>query len=172
MRLLACAVIYLTLLCAVSRGMAPTGEISGTILEDNSMGLNTCVMAYLNVTYVGLDGEIRSDTSETGKYGETYIGPAVGTLIHVRSRDTGESTACFLPLVTNSTADHKLPSSEPWIALIKRGGCDFAVKVRNALRYNASAVLIYNDRESPNLDKMSIPPELSEYLFIFYYLYG
>ena len=165
MRMLACVVMYLTLLCAVSRGMAPTGEISGTILEDHNMGLNTCVMAYINTTYVGLDGEIRSDTSETGKYGETYIGSAVGILVHVRSRDTGEPTACSLPLTTNSTADHKLPISEPWIALIKRGNCDFAVKVRHALRYNATAVLIYNDRESPNLDKMSIPPELREYRF-------
>ncbi|KAJ9601057.1 hypothetical protein L9F63_000792, partial [Diploptera punctata] len=141
--------------------MAPTGEISGTVLEDHSTRLdNICAMANINITYVGLDGEVRSDMSETGKYGQTYIGPAAGILVHVRSRDTGEPTACTLPLTTNSTADHKLPVSEPWIALIKRGECDFAEKVRHALRYNASAVLIYNHLESPNLDKMSIPADL------------
>ena len=162
MKILACAVFFVA--CEVALGMAPTGEISGTILEDHNTGLTLCVMAHINVTYVGLDGEVRSDTSETGKFGETHVGSAAGTLVHVRSRDTGDPTACSLPLGTNSTADHKLPTTEPWVALIKRGNCDFAVKVRHALRYNASAVLIYNDRESPSLDKMSIPPDLSEYI--------
>ncbi|XP_021928938.1 protein goliath isoform X2 [Zootermopsis nevadensis] len=62
--------------------------------------------------------------------------------------------------MTYSTPDGRLPVSEPWIALIKRGQCEFAVKVMNALRNNASAVLVYNDKETHVLDKMRIPPEL------------
>jgi hypothetical protein len=67
--------------------------------------------------------------------------------------------------MTYSTQDQRLPVSEPWIALIKRGQCEFAVKVLNAILSNASAVLIYNDKETHILDKMSIPPELSEYIY-------
>jgi hypothetical protein len=84
-------------------------------------------------------------------------------LIHVRSKDSKEPTACELPLITDSTPDGKLPVSEPWIALIKRGDCEFGVKVRNAIASNASAVLVYNHVEATGLERMSIPPPYSEY---------
>jgi hypothetical protein len=53
--------------------------------------------------------------------------------------------------------------SEPWIALIKRGDCEFGVKVKNAIDSNASAVLVYNNEEATALDRMSIPEAYSEY---------
>jgi hypothetical protein len=112
------------------------------------------------------NGVLHSENTESGKYGETYVGPAYGVLIHVRSMSTGEPTACTFPLMTYSTQDHRLPVTEPWIALIKRGQCEFAVKVINAMLSNASAVLVYNDKETHILGKMGIPPELSEYIYI------
>jgi hypothetical protein len=108
-------------------------------------------------------GMLHSDNTESGKYGESYVGPAYGVLIHVRSVGTDEPTACTLPLITYSTSDGRLPVSEAWIALIKRGQCEFGVKVMNALRSNASAVIVYNDKETSVLDRMSIPPDLGEY---------
>jgi hypothetical protein len=69
--------------------------------------------------------------------------------------------------MTYSTPDGRLPVSEPWIALVKRGQCEFAAKIINAIRSNASAVLVYNDKETHVLDKMSIPSDLSEYASYF-----
>lgn len=45
---------------------------------------------------------------------------------------------------------------EPWIALIKRGTCKFEDKVKHVYNYNAIGVIVYNDRDSQNLDKMQI----------------
>lgn len=157
------------LLCPASLGMAPAGEMPGpSVLEDHGFGPSGCVNAFINVTYNASSGMIHSDNSESGKYGETLVGPASGVLVHVRSLNTGDPSGCSLPLTTLGTSDGKLPS-EPWIALIKRGQCDFAVKVLNAIRSNASAVLVYNDRDASSLDKMSIPPELRNISAVFTY---
>jgi hypothetical protein len=121
------------------------------------------VYADINTTYNKNNDVVHSAYPEYGKYGETYIGPAYGVLIHLRSKFSEDPTACDPPLVTHSTPDRTLPVSEPWIALIKRGECAFGVKVKNAIHSNASAVLVYNDRDATFLDKMSIPPEFSEY---------
>ena len=118
--------------------------------------------AYINTTYIS-NGIVYSDNTESGKYGETYVGPAYGVLIHVRSGSNKDPTACTLPLITSSTQDGTLPVSEPWIALIKRGECDFGVKVKNAILSNASAVLVYNDLDANSLETMRIPSDLSEY---------
>ncbi|XP_069696932.1 E3 ubiquitin-protein ligase goliath-like isoform X2 [Periplaneta americana] len=157
------------LLCPTSLGMAPAGEMSGpSVLEDHGFGPSGCVNAFINVTYNASSGMFHSDSSESGKYGETLVGPASGILVHVRSHGTDDPTGCSMPLTTLSSADGKLPS-EPWIALIRRGQCDFAVKVHNAIRSNASAVLVYNDRDASSLDKMSIPAELRNISAVFTY---
>ena len=143
--------------------MTHTGQNPVWYFEDRFLESVSCVHAYINTTYNMSNGVVHSDNTDSGKYGETHVGPAYGMLIHVRSQKNDDPTACSLPLITYSTTDHTLPVSEPWIALIKRGQCEFGVKVLNAIRSNASAVLIYNDRETNTLDKMSIPSELSEY---------
>lgn len=163
---IACAVVFLSLVLTSSTSLAlsPTGDLPvPSPLEEHNMGIGSCMYAYINTTYNMSNGMIHSDNMESGKYGESYVGAAYGVLIHVRSAGTAEPTACTLPLMTYSTPDGRLPVSEPWIALIKRGQCEFAVKVMNALRNNASAVLVYNDKETHVLDKMRIPPELGEY---------
>jgi len=119
--------------------------------------------AYINITHNANNGAVHSENKESGKFGETSVGSAYGLLIHVRSGQSGDPTACNLPLVTSSTTDGKLPVSEQWIALIQRGKCDFGDKVKNAIRSNASAVIVYNDHDATELDRMSIPPEFSEY---------
>lgn len=158
------ALLFLTCLHPVwptSLSMSRAGDLTTAFrLGDHNIRTGSCIYAYINTTYNASDGVLHSDNTESGKYGESYVGPASGVLIHVRSKRTGEPTACTWPLMTYSTQDHKLPVSEPWIALIKRGQCEFAVKVLNAILSNASAVVIYNDKETHILDKMSIPPEL------------
>lgn len=127
--------------------------------------------AFLNVTHEDIEtGLLISDKTEVGRYGSGYIGPAAGFIIHVRSDlDANDHSGCQMPL-RSSVGNGKLPSNgEPWIALIKRGKCNFEVKVDNAYRSNAVAVLVYNDRDSPSLDKMKLAPDNgSKY---FYYLF-
>lgn len=145
--------------------MSHSGQHPAWHFEEHLFESGPCVYGYINTTYNMSNGAAHSDKAESGKYGESHIGPAYGVLIHVRSQSNGQPTACTLPLITYSTADHTLPVSEPWIALIKRGQCEFGVKVMNAIRSNASAVLVYNDRDTTYLERMSIPSELSEYTY-------
>lgn len=112
--------------------------------------------AYLNVTFLTEEGW-KWDKTDVGRYGGGYVGPAFGELIHVTSRvRPDDHTGCQLPL-GSSRADRSLPSpGTPWVALIKRGRCNFENKVENAFRSNAAGVLVYNDRDSATLDKMKL----------------
>ncbi|XP_063237773.1 E3 ubiquitin-protein ligase goliath-like isoform X2 [Bacillus rossius redtenbacheri] len=111
------------------------------------------VLASLNATYRDpLTGELRSDKEEAGKFGEGTAAPAWGVLVAVRTA-AGDPTGCSLPLV-----GHPAPAApgEPWVALVRRGRCNFDVKVENAFRSNASAVVVYNDKDFPQLEKMRL----------------
>ncbi|XP_025831761.1 protein goliath isoform X2 [Agrilus planipennis] len=111
--------------------------------------------AYINVTYKTEIGWIW-EQSEAGRYGGGNIGPAFGYLVHVSSEaNPHDHTGCQLPF-KSTRSDRRLPRGEPWIALIKRGRCNFEIKVENAYRSNASGVLVYNDRDSTSLDKMKL----------------
>lgn len=117
--------------------------------------------AYLNVTHEDIEtGLLVSDKTEVGRYGGGFIGPAAGFVVHVRSDlDSNDHTGCQMPLRSSVGNGNLPPIGEPWIALIKRGKCNFEVKVDNAYRSNAVAVLVYNDRDSPSLDKMKLAPD-------------
>ncbi|CAB3384764.1 Hypothetical predicted protein [Cloeon dipterum] len=109
-------------------------------------------MAVLNASYPGSVEK----PAELGKFSEGHIAATTGVLVHVQSGNntSGADHACQLPLRA-STANGQLPQ-EPWIALIRRGQCSYDQKVDNAFKSNASAVLIFNDRESPVLQKMRV----------------
>lgn len=66
----------------------------------------------------------------------------------------------------SSRSNRQLPPPGTWIALIKRGGCNFEIKVENAFRSNAAGVLVYNDRDSELLDKMKLSSETRRKFFI------
>lgn len=148
--------------CTVST-MPPSGRLPHAWPEDPSLDTSSCRYANINTTYNNSNTVIHTAYPESGKYHDTYIAPVYGVLIHVRSKGSNEPTACVPPLITKSTPDRTLPVSEPWIALIKRGDCEFGVKVKNAIDSNASAVLVYNNEEATALDRMSIPEAYSEY---------
>lgn len=122
-------------------------------IEDKAESYTT---AYINITYTDETGQRRNDKTESGKFGETHIQEASGLLIHVRQALSNGAedpfTACRLPL----KASYGSLPNEPWIALVKRGGCSFQQKVENAFYSNASGIIIYNDKESSNLDKMRL----------------
>nr|CAH7746285.1 unnamed protein product [Callosobruchus chinensis] len=120
---------------------------------------DTFTSAYLNVT-VWTDRGWKSDKTEVGRYGGGYVGPAFGELVHVSSpSDSSDHSGCRPPL-ESSRSDRRLPApGRPWIALVRRGRCNFEVKVENAFRARAAAVIVYNDRDSASLDKMKISNE-------------
>ncbi|GBP43050.1 Protein goliath [Eumeta japonica] len=98
-----------------------------------------------------------------GKYGEGYIGSATGVAVHVRARSSAaDHTGCTWPLLDANAPDRPLPT-EPWIALIRRGNCNFEIKVQNAWRANASAVLVYNDRDTVALEKMKLATDVGRF---------
>lgn len=123
--------------------------------------------AFLNITYVNrVTGELVSEKSDLGKFGDAHESVVRGVLIHVRSGSYAANedpfTGCSFPL---KASYGWLPVNEPWIALIKRGGCSFQQKMENAYNSNASGFIVYNDKESTTLEKMklqhNIPKEFS-----------
>ncbi|CAH0719046.1 unnamed protein product, partial [Brenthis ino] len=125
---------------------------------EDRFGSDTYTVANINITYEDEHGVLYTETSESGKYGEGYIGSSRGMAVHIRAKGAeGERdhTGCTWPLLSVAAPNDPLPS-EPWIAVIRRGSCNFEIKVQNAWRSNASAVLIYNDRDTTMLEKMKL----------------
>lgn len=112
--------------------------------------------AYLNVTRWS-DGAFYWDKTEVGRYGGGYVAPTSGVIVHVTSAlDPDDHSGCQLPFKSTTSRGELPPVGEPWIALIKRGKCNFDLKVENAFRSKAVGVLVYNDRDSQTLDKMKL----------------
>lgn len=121
--------------------------------------------AYLNVTSfdVSTGDVVQSEKSEIGKFGEYHVGAATGVLLHVVGAD-GDRNGCAEPV----HSVQEMPTTGSWIALVRRGKCSFQQKVENARRAGASAVIVYNDREATDLDKMKLlPSDPSECIPVF-----
>lgn len=115
--------------------------------------------AYLNVTsYDAATGlMVQSEKSEIGKFGEYHVGSASGVLSHMIGTD-GDRNGCAPPVHRVFGAPPPPPAHGPWIALVRRGKCSFQTKVDNARQAGASAVIVYNDHEAPELEKMKLMP--------------
>lgn len=125
------------------------------------------VLAYINYTYTNSDGVLNEFAEEKGKYGEGRIFNVRGELVHVTSRyDVNDHSACSPHLKGTNGKD--LPEPNTWVALIKRGNCNFEDKVKHAWINKALGVVVYNDRDSPTLDKMKILETESEYIFFYF----
>lgn len=131
------------------------------------------VLAFINYTYHASDGEDKYFSLEKGKYGEGMILNVRGELVHVTAAENKDDhTACSPHL--KGTMGHALPMSGTWIALVKRGKCNFEDKVKHAYNHNALGVIVYNDRDSVNLDKMKIVEIERKYKFcwiLYKYIY-
>ncbi|KAG8321031.1 hypothetical protein J6590_054984 [Homalodisca vitripennis] len=159
---------FVTLSQSITSGdWSPSGSVSSTFPhhshEDDSETYYTT--AYINVTFVDpISGRTVREKTEIGKFGESHIGFSSGVLVHVRSG--ADNSGCSLPF-KSSSGSGELPK-EPWIALVKRGGCNFQVKVDNAYSSNASGVIVYNDRDSTELEKMKLTLKVKKgNLFLF-----
>lgn len=135
----------------------PNGISSFSLPAEERVISEPYVLAFINYNYTTAEGVlVQTNAEERGKYGEGRIFTIQGSLIHVTSRDDKyDHTACDMRLI--SSTGQSLPSGDrPWIALIKRGGCNFEDKVRHAYEHKAAGVIVYNDRDSNTLDKMKI----------------
>lgn len=135
----------------------PNGISSFTLPAEERIISEPYVLAYINYNYTTAEGLlVQTNAEERGKYGEGRIFTVSGQLIHISSRDDKhDHTACDMRLI--SSTGHSLPAGDrPWIALIKRGGCNFEDKVRHAYEHKAAGVIVYNDRDTNSLDKMKI----------------
>lgn len=61
-----------------------------------------------------------------------------------------DNSGCRGPFIEN------YPPFEPWIAIIQRGKCTFNQKIANAVRMNASGVLIFDNEKSATLQSMKV----------------
>jgi PA domain len=132
----------------------PTGVSSFAIPAEERIAVDHYVMAIINTTHLGDDGDYVHTSEEKGKYGEGRIMRAEGPLVHVTAEgNVHDHTACERKL--RGTHGRDLPT-EPWIALVKRGRCNFEEKVQHVYDFKAIGVIVYNDKDSPSLDKMKI----------------
>lgn len=135
----------------------PNGISSFSLPAEERIISEPYVLAFINYNYTTAEGVlVQTNAEERGKYGEGRIFSIQGLLVHVTSRDDKyDHTACDMRLV--SSTGQPLPSADkPWIALIKRGGCNFEDKVKHAYEHKAIGVIVYNDRDANTLEKMKI----------------
>lgn len=124
------------------------------IKSDECNGICTYVYSYINISYCNIESDEWVFRTEKGKYGEGKVSTLVAEIVHVTtSTDRNDHFGCNKDMLGN--LGNPLPN-KPWIALIKRGKCSFESKVHHAWINYASGVIVYNDKESINLDKMSI----------------
>lgn len=136
---------WLTVLfCYIScyDGITSTEAIDQDTTSTNN--LKNAHKAYLNISYNEPGTNIhRTYKDIEGIYGHSStIDQRIGLLVHVRTVDNN-TQACG-PIVN-------VPSSVKWIALVKRGGCQFRDKIFNtAINNTASAVIVYDNQLKPN----------------------
>ena len=131
-----------------------------------SMSLDMPMPEELPVATANLNINYKSEETGSGLKYEVLTGnyamaspivPEYGQLVHVLT-DNGANDGC-LPLFKN-VPKH---SQGKWIALIERGNCKFHNKVINAaFIHNASAVVVYNHVEEPDLLVMK---HFSKYIY-------
>ena len=121
--------------------------------------------AFINVSWVELDRQVKArtckvlcnqlpqvlhtGTSETGRYSVAGAAKvqAQAELLRSPGDELGDHLGC-----TPVNASFK----EPFVAIVQRGGCQFDVKVSHAVAAGASAVLIYDNEDSRQLQTVQV----------------
>ncbi|XP_052828284.1 RING finger protein 150 isoform X2 [Octopus bimaculoides] len=97
------------------------------------------LQALLKLNYKDSDsGQDRTETIRAMFLAGSAVKTVSGLVIHVRSGNN--SFGC-------TTIDNPPPPSvKQWIAILMKGGCDFIDKIRVAAAFNASAAVIYDEK--------------------------
>lgn len=117
---------------------------------------------YITLAFINMSWFERSETKwkedlqERSKYGMGRVMDVEGRLIHITDAiNDKDHSACNDSL--RDSFNHPLELiTVPWIALIRRGGCDFEKKIMNVYKHKASGVIIYNNVSGSELNYMKI----------------
>lgn len=103
--------------------------------------------ALLTISKRPLNNNVDHQTIKlSGKFGIQSLKKKVsGYLYH-----TGDDTNLWC----QKFATPPLVNFQPWIALIPRGNCSYSRKIKLAKKYNASAVIIFNNKEEGGIPDM------------------
>jgi PA domain len=115
-------------------------------------------LAFLNVSWFenGME-KFKEDEHEKSKYGMGRVMDVTGRLVHVSdAEDLYDHSACNASLTDSFGNSLSRMHSVPWIALIKRGGCDFEKKILHVYNYRAVGAIIYNNNSGTELNYMKI----------------
>ena len=138
------ACIFVCLTVGVSRALST--DITNYSNLNHGQRSGIFFGAYMNISYVDPGTrELSYDGGEIGRYATDGLLTSVeGYVVHVRTA-SNHNHGCTEPI-------NVLRTGQKWIALIKRGRCNFKWKIYNATkRSNASAVLIYDYHQKDEL---------------------
>lgn len=113
-------------------------------------------LAKINMSWY--DGrEIKwKDLQERSKYGMGRVMDVEGRLIHVTDAVNAKDHSGCNTSLNDSYGNPLSEMTTGWIALIKRGGCDFEKKILNVYKMKAVGVIIYNNVSGSELNYMKI----------------
>lgn len=149
-----CLCIVFILICVTSNIASATGQND---LKNNEYYYR----AKVNLTYYDeKEKKMVSEMKEMGNYvTNAKLGSESGEVFHVQTAEN-KSDACGD--IVNAPQNNK-----KWIALIERGVCTFMDKLKIANKYNACAVVFYNNEEAAQMLLPSIDPIGSDLVSIF-----
>lgn len=109
-------------------------------------------LAIVNITsmepFTGFASNFRDDSgAKFTSFGSSKIGTISGLLVKVLTGEKKVNDAC-------ESIDETQWASEPWILVAQHGNCKDEQKMRNIVRTNASAALIYDNKPNPRLVKL------------------
>ncbi|XP_022222940.2 protein goliath [Drosophila obscura] len=114
--------------------------------------------AFLNWSYVD-HGNTLCETDfaqEQARYGEGRVLNVTGRLIHISATDNVSDDYACTPYIRGTMGAPMPEKGVVWIALVRRGRCTFEEKVKHVYQQNAAGVIIYNDKQVMQLEKMQI----------------
>lgn len=115
-------------------------------------------LAFINVTYID-NGELKSkvDEHERSKYGMGRVMDVTGRLVYITDAENEtDHSGCNETLRDSFGQPLSRYNSYPWIALIRRGGCDFEKKILHVYRERAIGAIIFNNNSGSELNYMKI----------------
>lgn len=129
------------------------------ISDNQQLQQRYTTLAFINVSWFeGNNDEIKfhMETQERAKYGMGKVLDVDGRLVHVTDAYNEEDHSACNTSLRDSNKHPLNDVSKPWIALIKRGGCDFEKKIFNVFELGASGAIIYNNISDKELNFMKI----------------
>lgn len=114
-------------------------------------------LAFINMSWSeGTESRWSEDPQERSKYGMGRVMDVEGRLVHITDSNNDEDHSGCNSSLRDSYGHPLEEIATPWIALIKRGRCDFERKIMNVFRARASGVIIYNNVSGNELNYMKI----------------